>query len=379
MPAPEVNVHIHDHTVLPGETVYLSRSSRRANSSRCLTHDMNGPTRIRCIATEEAFLIPELVLAMARVAGASTAYDPDLYFWKRVSGSKVLSGRLLDLHEERLAIMDQNGIDVHVLSLVAPGVQMLPAAEASALACLANDRLADAIRLHPRRYAGLATVAPQDPQAAAREIERAVQQLRLNGVIINSHTNGEYLDEPRYRPLLEAAAALRTPIYIHPRAPVPAMAAAFRRYTLEHAIWGFQAEAGLHGLRLIVSGLFDQLPGLRIILGHGGEGLPYWLSRIDTMYRQFQVSERPALQRRPSEYLRDHFVVTTSGMNWGPAVRLCIDALGADKVMFAVDYPFQDSAEALAGLRCADLAPAERQAVMHGNAERVFGISPGAP
>ncbi|HTT01050.1 MAG TPA: amidohydrolase family protein [Steroidobacteraceae bacterium] len=336
---------------------------------------MSSATRVRCIATEEAFVIPELNEAMAGVVRAGTAYDPDIYFWQRAAGAKVLAARLLDLHAERLAIMDANGVDMQLLSLVAPGVQMLKGADAAAIARIANDRLAEAIVRHPYRYAGLATVAPQTPEEAARELERAVRQLRLHGVLINSHTDGQYLDEPKYRPILEAAAALKTPIYLHPRAPIPAMAGAYRTYTLEHAIWGFQAETGLHGLRLIVSGLLDRLPDLRIVLGHGGEGLPYWLSRIDTMHRQFQVPERPQLAKRPSEYFRENFVVTTSGMNWGPALRLCIDALGADKVLFAIDYPFQDTAEALAGLNAANLAPAERAAILHRNAERVFGIA----
>jgi len=331
---------------------------------------------IRCIATEEAFLIPQLAAAMNELVRASSGYDPDLYFWRRAAEAKPLNARLLDLGAERLAIMDATGVDVQLLSLAAPGVQMLKAAEAVALARLANDHLAEAIARHPDRYAGLACIAPQAPEEAARELERAVRQLHLKGALINSHTHGEYLDEDRYRPILEAAAALEVPIYIHPRAPGPAMAAAYRRYTLEHAIWGFQAEAGLHGLRLILSGVFDQLPGLTIVLGHGGEGLPYWLSRIDTMHRQFQVPERPPLRKRPSDYLRQNFVITTSGMNWAPALRLCIDALGAQSVLFAIDYPFQDSAEALAGFDAAALSEAERQSILHGNAERVFGIAP---
>lgn len=339
---------------------------------------MSAAGHVRCIATEEAFLIPELGHAMDRLVRASAAYDPDLYFWRRASEARALNARLLDLDEERLAIMDANGVDVQVLSLAAPGVQMLEAADAVALARRANDLLAEAIARHPDRYAGLATVAPQVPKEAARELERAVRELRLSGALINSHTGGEYLDEPKYRPILEAAAALEVPIYIHPRAPAPAMAAAYRPYTLEHAIWGFQAEAGLHGLRLIVSGVFDQLPGLTIVLGHGGEGLPYWMSRIDTMHRQFRVPERPTLQKRPSEYLKENFVVTTSGMNWGPALRLCLDALGAGNVLFAIDYPFQDTGEALAGFDEAALTPAERRSVLHANAERVFGIAPAA-
>src|SRR6267378_6519934 len=141
----------------------------------------------RCIATEEAFLIPEIVEAMNIVARPVEPYDPDLYFWRRVSGSPVLGGGLLDLDEERLKIMDANGVDVHLLSLAAPGVQMLPAKDGVALARLANDRLAEAIARHPTRYAGLATVAPQDPVQAANEMQRAVDRLGFCGTLINSH------------------------------------------------------------------------------------------------------------------------------------------------------------------------------------------------
>jgi len=336
---------------------------------------MTAEKRFRCIATEEAFVIPELIAAMDAVAASTKAYDPDLYFWRRVTGSPVLSSRLSDLDDERLRIMDEHGVDVHLLSLVAPGVQMLSAPEAVVLARLANDRLAQAIGRHPERYMGLATVAPQNPAEAAKEIERAVTQLGLCGVIINSHTDGEYLDDPKYRPILEAAAALKVAIYIHPRAPSPSMAGAYRAHTLEHAIWGFQAEAGLHGLRLIVSGVFDQLPNLRIVLGHGGEGLPYWLSRIDTMYRQFHVPERARLSRAPSDYFKQNFVITTSGMNWMPALRLCLDVVGAQNILFAIDYPFQDTAEAMASMTAATISDEEKSYIFYRNAERVFGVA----
>ena len=205
-------------------------------------------------------------------------------------------------------------------------------------------------------------------------MERAVQDLGLRGALINSHTNGEYLDEPRYWPILEAAAALDVPLYIHPRAPSPAMAAPYRAHTLEHAIWGFQAEAGLHGVRLLVSGVFDRLPGLKIVLGHMGEGIPFWLSRIDTMHRQFQVPERARLALRPSEYFKRNFVITTSGMNWMPALRLCLEVLGPENILFAIDYPFQDTAEAVEAMNHADLTEEQRSLIFHGNAERVFRL-----
>src|SRR4029079_3094907 len=130
--------------------------------------------------------------------------------------------------------------------------------EAAEVATNGNDLLAEAIRRHPTRYAGLATIPVQDPKRAVKELERAITQLKLRGVMINSHTNGEYLDEEKYWPILEAAAGLDFPVYIHPRAPSPGMSAPYRKYHLEHAIWGYAVEVGLHALRLIVSGVFDR-------------------------------------------------------------------------------------------------------------------------
>jgi predicted TIM-barrel fold metal-dependent hydrolase len=243
------------------------------------------------------------------------------------------------------------------------------------MAALANDRLAEAIRRHPGRYAGLATIAPQDPARAAAEMERAIRELGLNGIIVNSHTNGEYLDEPRFRPVLETAAALKIPLYIHPRAPSPGMAAPFRPYHLEHAIWGYAAETGLHAIRLIVSGVFDDLPDLTIVLGHMGENIPYSLYRLDWMHRNARVSAaRPRLKQRPSDYFRQNFYVTTSGVNWHPALGFAVSVLGADRVMFAVDYPYQETMEAVKFMDEAPLSEEDRAKILYRNAERVFGI-----
>jgi len=241
------------------------------------------------IAAEEAFSIPEAYQALRGWAADADPAEPDQDFWDFVftqdtPGLRRVRRQLLDLDGERLDIMDDNGVDVHVLSLTAPGVQTFSPADGTALARLANDRLAEVIKRHPGRFAGLAAVAPQDPKAAADEISRAITELRLNGVIINSHTGSEYLDDEKFWPILEAAEALGAPIYIHPRSPAAQMAAAFKKYGLETGIWGFQAETGLHGLRLICGGVFDQFPRLKIVLGHLGEGLPYWLYRLDYMH-----------------------------------------------------------------------------------------------
>jgi 5-carboxyvanillate decarboxylase len=331
----------------------------------------------RRIATEEAFAIPEQMDAMREVVAKATAYDPDLFLWNRTLAGGTLYSRLLDLEDERLRIMDQDGVAMHLLSLTSTGVQMLDADKGTALATLANDRLAEVIRRHPDRFAGLATVAPQDPARAAKEADRAIHKLKLNGVIINSHTNGEYLSEQKYWPLLEAIAALNVPLYIHPRAPVPAMAAPYRMNHLEHAIWGYQAETGLHGLQLIVSGVFDRIPNLKIVLGHMGEAIPYWLYRIDDRFqRSIPRGDRPKLKQRPSDYFKQNFMITTSGVNWHPVLQFCISVLGAGNVMWAIDYPYQDSPEAVEFMNTAPISEEDKEKIFHRNAERVFGIKP---
>ncbi len=343
---------------------------------------MSYPSPYRRIATEEAFSVPEVYQALREWAATADPAEPDRDFWDFVftqdsPGLRRVRRQLLDLDGERLEVMDANGVDVHLLSLTAPGVQTFPAAAAVSLARLANDRLTSVIARHRGRFAGLAAVAPQDPPAAAAEISRCVTELGLNGVVINSHTGGEYLDEERFWPILEAAEALGAPIYIHPRSPATSMAAAFRKYGLETGIWGFAAETGLHALRLICGGVFDRFPGLRIVLGHLGEGLPYWLYRIDYMHPvRASYHQRPSLSLKPSEYLKRNFAITTSGMNWAPVLRFCIEAVGADNIMFAIDYPYQVTEDAVRFLDEAEIPEGDKRKIYHVNAERIFGIPP---
>src|SRR5258707_741761 len=226
---------------------------------------------IRRIAVEEAFVTADVIegwkSALARrdvepgfaKMGANTLAP--------TPGNEWVHDRLLDIGAGRIAHMDKVGVDLQILSLTSPGVQVLDDAElATRLAAEANDVLAAAVKAHPTRFAGLAAIAPQDPTTAAREIERAAHKLGLCGVIINSHTMGEYLDAPKYRPIFEAAEALDMPIYLHPREPAPSMVTPFLDYGLFFAGWGFAAETGLHAMRLIMSGVFDRFPEIRIVL-----------------------------------------------------------------------------------------------------------------
>jgi 5-carboxyvanillate decarboxylase len=285
---------------------------------------------------------------------------------------------MTDLGDLRLRDMDQTGIAKQILSLTAPGVQVFDAPTAVALARSSNDFMADAIRKHPGRFTGLAAIAPQDPAAAAKELERGVRSLGLKGAIINSHTHGEYLDDTKFWPIFEAAEALDVPVYIHPNTPSPAMIAPFLERGLDGAIFGFAVETSLHILRIIVSGVFDRFPKLRIVIGHLGEGLPYWLFRIDFMHNRMVTANRYAsvrkLQRNPSDYVRENIWVTTSGMAWEPPILYAQSVLGVDRVLYAMDYPYQFVPEEVAVTDNLPISDADKKKLYETNAVKVFNL-----
>ena len=337
---------------------------------------------IRRIATEEAFSIPEIAAALRDVARSPTI-SQDLILVQRIYDAKAddvqarLLPRLLDLENERLQEMDKNGVDMHLLSLTAPGVQMFDADTATELAALANDKLAAVIKKHPKRFAGIASFAPQSPKRAAKEMERAINKLKLNGFVVNSHTNNEYLDYPKFFPILEAAEALDACIYIHPRAASDGMAAPFRDYGLDSAQWGYGMEVSTHAVRMMVSGVFDRFPKLKICIGHMGEAVHFWLWRLDYMNKNAQNrGSAPKTKLTPSEYFKRNFVITTSGQESHLALDFSIKALGVDNVLWAIDYPYQPSAPAVAFMDSAPVSAAEREKLYHGNAERIFHIKP---
>lgn len=373
---------------------WLSRDTALA-ARRDVDSSVRPVTRVRKIATEEAFLTPEIATAMREVVRRGGP-SLDLKLWSLIYSNassalpavqtssaaptdrdalaRQLLPRLLDLEQLRLAEMDANGVDMHLLSLATPGVQMLDRDTAVSLAALANDRLIETIRRHPTRFAGLASLAPQNPTAAAKEMDRAINTLKLNGFIVNSHTDNLYLDDQRFWPILEAAESLNAPLYIHPRAPSDGMAAPFRDYRMEGAIWGYGMETGTHAVRLMLSGVLDRFPKIRIVLGHMGEALPFWLWRLDYMA---SPGSRAALRNKlkPSEYVRRNFAITTSGLEDPLALRLAIDKLGVDRVMWAIDYPFQLTPASVAFMDAAQLSESERDRISHRNAERIFGIA----
>jgi 2,3-dihydroxybenzoate decarboxylase len=238
------------------------------------------------------------------------------------------------------------------------------------------------VRKYPGRFALLAAVAPQDPLAAARELERAVTRLGAKGGVINGHTKGEYLDEDKFMPIFEAAENLDVPIYIHPREPSPQMVGPYQKWGLETAAWGFAAEVSLHVLRMIWAGVFDRYPKLKIVIGHAGENIPFVLDRIDISYKaslafpaKSATYKRAVAKRLPSEYFLENLWCTTSGINWAPTINFMQNVLGPERVLFAVDYPFADQPLAIEKAENTPMSAADRKLFFQTNAERIFKLA----
>jgi 2,3-dihydroxybenzoate decarboxylase/5-carboxyvanillate decarboxylase len=337
---------------------------------------------LRKIAVEEAFSIPEVAHELQKVArGPGDSLDMPLvrgiYDGERGYASMNFLELLLDLEQKRLRDMDENGVDMHILSLTAPGVQMFDADTACELASLANDRLAEVIERHPTRFAGLASFAPHAPKRAVVEMERAVRRLKLNGFVVNSHTNNEYFDDPKYWPILEAAEALDRCIYIHPRAPSDGLKGPLADYGMSSAMWAYGVEVGTHAVRMMASGVFDRFPKLKICIGHMGEAVHFWLWRITFMNSRSQrIGMAPKTELTMAEYFQRNFVITTSGVEDPLALEYSIKKLGADNVLWAIDYPYQPSAPAVKFMDTAPVAEGDRAKLYHRNAERIFHIPP---
>ncbi len=328
----------------------------------------------RRIAVEEIFCPPEVIQASKRAINANPDLEPN--FRELISEATPFSAnvvrRMQDVGDERLQAMDAGGIAKAVLSNWAPGVQIFGAREGTELAALSNDRMAEVVRDNPDRFAALATIAPQDPVSAALEVERAIDTLGLNGVLINSHTHNEYLDDRKFWPILEACVANDAAIYLHPRVPSAQMYGPFSSYNMHAAKWGFAMEVSTHVVRLIAAGVLDEFPDLRLVLGHMGEGLPFWLYRLDNMSRG-EVGN--TIDKPPSEYIRENIVITTSGMGWDPILVLSHSVLGPDNILFAVDYPFGDYARDAAWMDAAPLPEPDKIKIYSANAQRVFKLA----
>ncbi len=292
-------------------------------------------------------------------------------------GYEKIIEELSDLGDKRIAEMDSAGIDVQVLSLTAPSVQQLDATEAVELTREANDYLAEAMQLYPKRFAGFATLPTADPNIAAEELERMVNEHGFKGGNINGHTRGRYLDDKFFWPILERAEALKVPLYIHPTLPPePVIEAYYAGFSpevtsgLSRAAWGWHIETAIHILRLIVSGAFDQFPGLQIVIGHMGEALPFMMPRIDKV-----LSPNVTKLNHPiADYLRDNIYYTFSGFNFTTTFLNLYLQVGADRIMFSADYPYSPMTQARNFLDQLPVSPVDKNKIAHGNAELLLRL-----
>jgi len=313
------------------------------------------------IALEEHFSIQELLPTPAELE----FFDPQVL--------NRIEPLLPELADRRLTAMDRAGIEIAVLSQTAPGIQTVASSsEASVLARRANNALQVAIQQHPQRFRGFAALNLQDVDAACAELKRCITELGFVGALINGSSHGQYLDHPDLEPLWSTLETLDVPLYLHPGLPTNQPASMVRE--LDGATWGWSFDTATHALRLIVKGVFDRHPKARVILGHMGENLPFYLWRLDSRYATTRY--RQAISGPPSEIFRRHFFITTSGVCDDAALQCSIDTLGCDRIMFSTDYPYEDIE--LAG-RWIDQAPIDRKSktmISRTTAEALLRINP---
>jgi len=351
-----------------------------------VTHELNtgGDRGYMRIATEEAFATQEQLDAIMRLVKEGRADKGTVSLWGFYGTSPserttFIRERLLDLGELRIQAMDAAGIDKAVLALTSPGTQSIhDPEEARRIAFNANNQLKDACERYPDRFHGMIAVAPIDPEWSAQELRRGKEELGFHGVQINSHTHGHYLDEEQFDPILRACADLDLPLYIHPQGLPDSMIGDMAEAGLDGAVYGFGVETSYHAMRLLTTGVFDRYPGLQLMLGHGCEGLPYWLARLNYMHQAGIRSQRYARLKPQNHdlfhYMRNNVLATNSGMPFGPAVKLMIDVMGEDRVMYAMDYPYQYVPEEVALLDNLDITPAQKKKFFQTNAERWFKL-----
>ena len=319
------------------------------------------------IALEEHFAIPETIEHSQRYA----PFGPES--WSRLE-EKLLSGL-----DDRLPEMDKYGIARAILSLNSPGIQSIDNVNlAVQSARRANDVLAGWIAKRPDRFAGFAALPMQSPEAAAAELTRCIRDFGFKGALVNGTSQvGDpntfvYYDASEYLPFWAAVEQLDVPFYLHPRDPVHPESGYAGHPWLMGPVWAFNAETSLHALRLMASGLFDRYPRLKIILGHLGECLPYNVWRID--HRIAKSPRGIPARHSMAYYLRNNFYLTTSGNFRTPTLVDAIAEVGSDRILFSVDFPFEDTSEAAEWFDNVNLSEADRRAIGHSNAIALFNF-----
>jgi 5-carboxyvanillate decarboxylase len=350
-----------------------------------MTHNLNtgGDRGYLRIATEEAFATQEQIDAYLRMVKDGTADKGMVSLWGFYGTSPSeratqIIDRLLDLGNQRIQHMDETGIDIAILAQTSPGVQpLLDAEEAKGIAARANDTLAEACAAQPTRFVGMTAIAPQDPEWSASEIKRGAA-MGFKGVQINSHTQGHYLDEPQFDPIFRALADTGQLLYIHPATLPDDMMGGMIDAGLDGAVFGFAVETSYHLLRLVTGGIFDRYPELQIMAGHGCEALPYWLYRTNFMHqagiRSGRYERMKPLNHDLFYYMRNNFLGTCSGLPFEPAIKLMIDVMGEDRVLYAMDYPYEYVADEVRAMDNLNIPDAQKKKFFQTNAERWFKL-----
>jgi uncharacterized protein len=329
---------------------------------------------MRIVALEEHYTVPRIVAGISPDAIARRGFPGPDFVWAQTTKRDELA----DLGQARLADMDASGVTVQVLSVAGPGADLVPGRAGIDLARAYNDALAEACARHPARYRGFAHLPMLAPEAAADELERTVKDFGFHGVLVNGATDGRFLDDPAFEPILARAEALDLPIYIHPGIPVAAVRNAYYdglpgnfSFTMALGAWGWHAETAIHTLRLVLSGALDRHPGLKIIIGHMGEALPFMLDRID---ETTAAEAKARLKRSVRQTILDQVWITTSGFFTMVPFMAALLSFGVDRIMFSVDYPFASNARAKAFLDALPVSPADREKIAHGNADRLLRL-----
>ena len=329
---------------------------------------------MRIVTLEEHYTVPGIVARIDPAAITRRGFPGSDVVW----GQVIKRNELADLGDSRLADMDASEITVQVLSVAGPGADVVPGQAGIAVARDYNNALAEAVARHPDRYRGFAHLPLLEPDAAAAELERTVKELGFHGVLVNGATDGRFLDDPRFEPVLARAEALDVPIYIHPGIPVEPVRNAYYdglpgnfSFTLALSAWGWHAEIAIHTIRLVLSGALDRHPRLQIVIGHMGEALPFMLDRID---ETTAAEAKARLSRSVKQTILDQVWITTSGFFTMAPFMAALMTFGADRIMFSVDYPFASNARARAFLDALPVSAADRAKIAHGNADRLMRL-----
>jgi hypothetical protein len=329
---------------------------------------------MRIVALEEHYTVPRIVAGISPDAIASRGFPGPDFPWAQTTKRSELA----DLGDARLADMDASGVTTQVLSVAGPGADLVPGQSGIDLARAYNDALAEACARHPTRYRGFAHLPLLSPEAAADELRRTAAQLGFHGVLVNGATDGRFLDDPRFEPVLAEAEKLDLPIYLHPGIPTQPVRAAYYDnlpgnfgFTLALSAWGWHADTAIHTLRLVLSGALDRHPGLKFVIGHMGEAIPFMLDRID---ETTAATAGTHLRRSVRQTILDQVWITTSGFFTMVPFMAALMSFGVDRIMFSVDYPFASNARARAFLDALPVSPADRAKIAHGNADRLLRL-----